>query len=99
MKTPVIDSIHIASSDGTYSELEQIAGRPRPGEWTEINALLELLKTLTLDDKSTEKIMSQALLATAAEGRAAFREGFRVGVRLMLETLGTSEAPETGGGA
>lgn len=99
MKTPVIDSACMAANDGIYPELKKITGINRPGEWTEINALAELLKPLNLDYKTSEKIMHQAILATAAEGRKAFRNGFRLAARLMVESLGAPEGPETGGGA
>jgi len=71
MKTPVIDSIRMASNDGIYPELEKIAKINRPGEWVEIDALAELLKPLHLDYETSEKIMFQARLATVAEAWAS----------------------------
>lgn len=97
MKTPVIDGLCMASNDGIYPELKQIAGSPRPGEWAELNALAELLKPLNLDYVTSEKIMEQAMAVAAAETHTAFRSGFRIGARLMAESFGLS-APETGGG-
>ena len=54
MKTPVIDSIHMAADNGMHTELENIARINRPAEWTEINALAELLKPLNLDYETSD---------------------------------------------
>lgn len=96
MKTPVIDSIRMASNDGIYPELESIAGGPRDKCGETLAPLEKLLDSLPLDTGTTNKILDLGADLFSVGAESGFRRGFRVGAQLMVESL---EAPETGGGA
>lgn len=99
MEPIVIDSIRMAANDCTSPALRKIAEESRAEDWTELNALGELLKPLRLDYDLSEKIMEQAINIAVAGDEAGFRRGFRIAARLMVESLCAPKAPETGGGA
>lgn len=99
MKTPVIDSIRMASNDGIYPELEKIARRNRDECGAALEPLEKTLDSLPLDEAAVVEIMDLGADLFSEGAEAGFRRGFRVEARLMLESLEAPEAPERGGGA
>ena len=57
MKTPVIDSIRMASNDGIYPELEKIARRNRDECGAALEPLEKTLDSLPLDEAAVVEIM------------------------------------------
>lgn len=102
MKTPVIDSLeHISvfGNAGSTSEIVEIAGDIQDSGPSGLDALDDLLDSLPLEDRTANEIRDLASNIFSGGAESGFRRGFRVGVRLMVESLGVPEAPETGGGA
>lgn len=99
MKTPVIDSIRMASNDGIYPELDSIAGGNRNKCGEALEPLEKLLDSLPLDTGTINKILDLGADLFSAGAESGFRRGFRIGARLMTECLANPEAPEMGGGA
>lgn len=101
MKTPVMDSLeHISvfGDAGSTHELVEIAGDIQDSGPSGLDALDELLDSLPLKNETANKIRDLASNVFSFGAESGFRRGFRVGVRLMVESLGVPEAPETGGG-
>ena len=99
MKTPVIDSLeHISvfGNAGSAHELVEIAGDIQ--DCSGLDALDELLDSLPLKNETANKIRDLASNVFAFGAESGFRRGFRVGARLMVESLGAPEELETGGG-
>lgn len=98
MKTPVIDSIRMASNDGIYPGLEQIAGKNRDECGEKLEQMEKLLDSLLLNERTAVEILDQGADLFAEGAESGFRRGFRIGARLMVECLGASAtAPLEGG--
>ena len=103
MKTPVIDGldrISVFGNAGSTRELAEIAGDFQDSGPAGLDALDKLLDSLPLEDKAANEIRDLASNIFAVGAESGFRRGFRVGMRLMVESLGAPEAPaETRPGA
>lgn len=97
MKTPIIDSlgvITILHNAGSTPELAAISGDDPAASGEALDALEQMLESLTADEETFGQIMDMGSGLFARGEEYGFRRGFRVAVRLMAESL---LAPETGG--
>ena len=101
MKTAVIDSLErvsVIGNAGSTPELVKISGDD-PGEnCNALDALERLAEAFALDEKVRNELIDLGAGIFTSGGESGFRRGFRLGARLMLETLGAPETLETGGG-
>lgn len=101
MKTAVIDSlerISVFGNAGSTLEITTIAGDDPEKSCDALDALERLAASLTLDEETENTLMDIGAKIFASGGETGFRRGFRVAARLMVESLGTPEELEAGGG-
>ena len=101
MKTAVIDSlehISVIGNAGSTPELTEISGDDPGVSCDALDALERLTEAFVLDEKVRNELVDLGADIFSSGNETGFRRGFRVGARLMLETLGTPEALKAEGG-
>ena len=101
MKTTVIDSLNgitIRGNAGSSPELVAISGEKLDKACNPLDNLELLLASLSMDDKTAGKIMDTGSSIFARGEECGFRRGFRVAVRLMMESVEVPESPEAESG-
>lgn len=97
METIVIDSLRMAANDGIYPALTRFMKRDRARERAELDAADKMLDSLNVDSETRRQLEDWAVDVFASGSERGFRDGFRLAARLMVESLGEPEDPETGG--
>ena len=97
MEPIVIDALRMASIDGTYPELSQFMKNGPEESRQELEAMYTLLASLSVGGDMQRRLEDQTVAVYSSGAEQGFRDGFRVAVRLMTESLGVPEGPETGG--
>lgn len=95
MKTPVMDGVYWAAKGYVDNELEALTQK----ESVDFENLEKLLLPYGLDYDMTNKLFDAVTVISSDSEQRGFQNGFRLAVRLMLESLGTPGEPETEGGA
>lgn len=92
MSWGIIAGLHTAAQGYISPELEKF-GRYNHEEITQQESLEKLLEPLSLEQ--ADQILSKVADLTAADEANSFQNGFRLGVRLMLECLEPGERRES----
>nr|WP_325186610.1 DUF6809 family protein [uncultured Oscillibacter sp.] len=95
MKTPVMDGVYWAAKGYVTKELEALTQK----ESADFENLEKLLLPYDLDYNMTNKLFDAVTAISSDSEQRGFQNGFRLAVRLMLESMGAPGEPETGGGA
>lgn len=95
MKTPVMDGVYWAAKGYVTKELEALIQK----DSADFGNLEKLLLSYGLDYDMTNKLFDTVAAISSDSEQRGFQNGFRLAVRLMLESLGAPGEPETGGGA
>lgn len=101
MKTTVIDSLNgitIRGNAGSSPELVAISGETLDKACRPLDSLERLLASLTMDDETASELMDAGSSIFARGEERGFRRGFRVAVRLMMESVEVPESPEAESG-
>lgn len=100
MKTAVIDSlerISVFGNAGSTPEITTIAGDDPEKSCDALDALERLAASLSPDGKTENALLDLGSEIFSCGEKSGFRRGFRLAARLMVESLGAPEGPETGG--
>ena len=95
MKTTLIDAldgITVLHNAGATPELAAISGDDPVSSNEVLNELEQLLESLTMDDETAMELIDLGTDLFVRGENCGFRRGFRVAVRLMMESLDVPEA-------
>jgi len=87
MEPLVIDAIRFAACDDSYPELGRFITQEDAKTWAEYEAKTKIPDCVNVDEDARRQLEDWASDIFAYGTERGFRDGFRLGVRLMMECL------------